>query len=309
MLTQGIRLLNFDGSLKCQQKLILNYSPQILELEDLGPAARLWMSQRTVNLIEQRIKKSSSNRVTFLGSGDFHHISSLLINQIDQPISLIVFDFHPDWDILPPRFGCGSWVTQALRNQYIRKTLLIGVSSTDLSWPAIQSANLNSLRKDKLEIYPYFHNPTKIFLREVPENRSLSLKRSLLSTKIFWSKLKDENLKDFFQALILRLPTRKVYISIDKDCLTNEFALTNWEEGKFSLDQLLMMLKIIKDNLDIVGLDITGDYSKSSVLGIIKGAISRLDHPKDIQADKLFQDKINSTNESTNLKILQVLNS
>jgi arginase family enzyme len=309
MLTRDIRLLNFDGSVKSQPKLIFQYHSEVWELEDLGPAARLWMSQRTANLIDQRIRNSSSNRVTFLGSGDFHHLSSLLINQIKEPISLIVFDFHPDWDILPPRLGCGSWVTQALRNQYIQKCLLIGVSSNDLSWPGIQSADLNSLREDKLEVYPFSHNPTTVFLRQVPKNRSLRLKKSLLSTKIFWSELKDNNLEDFFLAQVLRLPTKKVYVSIDKDCLSSDSALTNWEEGKLSLDQLLMMLRIIKEKLDIVGLDITGDYSKISVSGIIKGVVSRLDHPKEIKANKFPQALVTSINETTNLKILDVLNS
>ncbi|MFA5286994.1 MAG: hypothetical protein WC394_01825 [Candidatus Omnitrophota bacterium] len=309
MRIRNISLLNFDGSVKSQQKLISQYNPEVLELEDLGSAARLWMSQRTATLIKGRIQNSSLNRVTFFGSGDFHHLSALLIDQVKEPISLIVFDFHPDWDILPPRLGCGSWVTQALRNRYIQKCLLIGASSNDLSWPGIQSANLNSLRGDRLEIYPYSHNPTTVFLRPVPENRSLRLRESLLSTKIFWSEFKDSNLEDFFLSKILRLPTKKVYVSIDKDCLKSDFALTNWEEGKLSLGQLLIMLKIIKEKLDIVGLDITGDYSKPSISGIIKGLISRLDHPKEIKADKFPQDLITSINESTNLKILDLLSS
>lgn len=309
MLTQDIRILNFDHSVKSQPKLTLQYNPQILELEDLGPRARLWMSQRTADLIDERIRNSSFDRVTFLGSGDFHHLSSLLIGQIKEPISLIVFDFHPDWDILPPRLGCGSWVTQALKNKNIQKCLLIGASSHDLSWPGIQSANLNSLKDNRLEIYPYRHNPTTVFLRKVPENKSLELKKRLFSTKIFWNQLQDNNLKDFFLAQISRLPTKKVYVSIDKDCLKSDAALTNWEEGKLSLDQLLMMLKIVKENLDIAGLDITGDYSKVSVSGKLRGIISRLDHPQEIKAEKLSADLITSINESTNLKILEVLGS
>ena len=297
MLTRNVRILNFDGSVKSQEKLIARFHPEILELEDLGPKARLWMSKETQNLIYKRIESSSSEQVTFLGSGDFHHLSSLLINQIKEPISLIVFDFHPDWDILPPRLGCGSWVTQALRNKLVRKALLIGVSSEDISFPGIQSANLGSLKDERLEIYPYAHHSTTVFLRRVPENKSLKLEKRLLSTKIIWDELKDHNLEDFILAQISNLPTKKVYVSIDKDCLKSDFALTNWEEGKLSLDQLLIMLKIIKEKLDIVGLDITGDYSKISIPGIIKGAISRLDHPKEVKADKFPQDLINSTNE------------
>lgn len=309
MLIQGVRLLNLDGSVKAQQKLLNYYSAEICELEDLGAQVRLWMNRHTADLIEDRIKNSSFNKVTFLGSGDFHNLSCLFTARIQEPVSLIVFDFHPDWDILPPRLGCGSWVTQALRNKFIQKCLLIGVSSEDLSWPGIQSANLNSLRGERLEIYPYLHNPTRVYLRQVSRNSSVSLNKKLLSTKIIWSELKDKNIEEFFLARIQSLPTKKVYVSIDKDCLKSDFALTNWEEGKLSLDQLLTMLKIIKEKLDIVGLDITGDYSKVPAAGIIKGLISRLDHPRDIKADKFPQDFITAINESTNLKILDLLNS
>jgi len=309
MLIQGIRLLDFDGSVKSQNKLILKYNAEVLDLKDLASASRLWMNQRTADLISKRIKGSSFNKATFLGSGDFHHLSSLLLNQINEPLTLIVFDFHPDWDILPPRLGCGSWVTQALKNKYISKCLIIGASSTDLSWPLIQSANLNSLNNDRLEIYPYLHNSTRVFLRNIPENKSVSFQKSFLSTKISWSNLKYKNLDEFFRSLVLALETKKAYVSIDKDCLLNDYALTNWEEGRLSLDQLLIMLRMIKNNLDIVGLDITGDYSKNSAIGIVKGVISRLDHPQVVKADNLPQDFITAINESTNLKILEVLNS
>jgi len=63
--------------------------------------------------IEKRIGAPAEGGVSFLGSGDFHHISNILIGRINQPLSVVVFDHHPDWDTLPPRFGCGSWVTES----------------------------------------------------------------------------------------------------------------------------------------------------------------------------------------------------
>ena len=108
------------------------------------------MSAKTSALISQRIINSPKNRITFLGSGDFHHISSNLINQFNQPCSLIVFDYHPDWDILPPRKGCGSWVSEVLKNKNIKKIILIGVSSSDISTLNIQSANLASLKDNRV---------------------------------------------------------------------------------------------------------------------------------------------------------------
>ncbi len=118
---------------------------------------------------------------------------------------------------------------------------------------------------------------------------------------------KNKNLKDFFSSIISRLSEKNVYLSIDKDCLDNKSAITNWEEGKLSIEELLLMLKMIKENLNIVGLDITGDYSKVSVRGALKIFFSRLDHPKEVRAEKIPQEEITGINERANLKILENL--
>ena len=307
MLSQNIRILDFDGSLTKQQNLLSRYVHQIISLKDLGPRARLWMDSCTSRNIQEYLKEDSRGAVTFFGSGDFHHLSSLLLSQFQEPLSLIVFDFHPDWDILPPRMGCGSWVTRSLRKENILKCFLIVVSSKDISYPWIQSGNLNLLKNNRLEIYPYAHGPTPVFLKKIPENISIRLEKGLLGSRIYWDEMRGKDLKEFFLSLIKRLPARNVYVSIDKDCLRNEYALTNWEEGRLSLDELLLMLRLIKENLEIVGLDITGDYSRVSVSGSLKGILSRLDHPKEVEAGKFPEEAVTSINETTNLRILDTL--
>lgn len=309
MLNNPICILNFDDSLIKQEKLLLQYKPKILDLKDIAPRVRLWMDTKTKKDIEARIKDGAENRISFLGSGDFHHISQILINQIEEPVSLIVFDLHPDWDTLPPRFGCGSWLTQSLKNKNILKCILIGVSSSDISNIRLQTGNLASLKNNRVEIYPYSHRPSLVFFKSVPENISIKVKKGFLYNRIYWNELKERNLTEFFLSIVKRIPTKQVYVSIDKDCLKKEYALTNWEEGLLSLDQLLLMLKIIKDNLDIVGMDLAGDYSKISISGKFKTILSRLDHPKDIDADGFSECFITATNESTNLKILELLQS
>jgi len=304
----NIRILDFDASLTCQKNLLTEYHPEIIDFKDLSCSARLWMDKRTSEAIRYRIGELTGG-ISLFGSGDFHHISSLFTDKINDPATLIVFDLHPDWDILPPYLGCGSWVSRALRNKNIVKCLLIGPSSCDIYFPCIQSGNLKSLEDNRVEIYPYKSTASLVLLRKVPYNKSIRLKRGLLSAKIFWHDLEKENLRNFFSSAISELPTKKVYVSIDKDCLKNEYALTNWEEGMFSLDQLLMMLKLIKDNLDIIGLDITGEYSKCAYVQRWKGVVSRLDHPKNVKAETLEESTVSSVNETTNLKLLSVLKS
>jgi hypothetical protein len=96
-------------------------------------------------------------------------------------------------------------------------------------------------------------------------------------------------------------------VSIDKDSLAAEYALTNWEEGFLSLEQLLLALSLIKEKRDIIGADITGEYSIPFSKGRIRSFFSRLDHPKDFTAKEKPQALIDAVNEKTNLKILEAL--
>jgi len=308
VLNSSIRILNFDDSVIKQQGLLSQYKAEIIDLKSVGRQARYWMDSKTKGFIDECIRHSAKDSATFLGSGDFHHISSLLIDQFKDPLSVIIFDHHPDWDTLPPKFGCGSWVSRILEKNNIAKVVLLGVSSDDISGFWIQTGNLASLKNDRLEIFPYAHQPSRVYLRDIPQNNSLILEKKYLSTIIRWQELKNKNLEEFFLQLINRLPAKKVYISIDKDCLKPDYALTNWEEGYFGIEELLMFLGMAKRKLDIVGVDITGDYSLPLVAGKMKAFFSRLDHPKDYAAKDKPEGLINSVNQKTNLRILEVLN-
>jgi len=309
MLNKPLRVLNFDDSVIKQRNLICRYNPQIIDLKGIAPQARFWMSPKIRDEIKKQIPASPENAISLIGSGDFHHLSQLLISQFMAPLSVIVFDFHPDWDKLPPRLGCGSWVSESLKNPNIVKFILAGVSSTDISTGYLESANLGSLRDNRVEIYPYSHDPSLVFLRRIPQNISLKVRNFILFKMIYWSQLKGRELLGFFASLLEHLPVKRVYISIDKDCLRKEYALTNWEEGLMSLDELLAVLKLIKEKLEIVGADIVGDYSPVRVKGRLKAILSRLDHPRGIEAQKYPEYHISAINEKTNLQIIETLNS
>jgi len=305
MLDKSIRVLNFDNSVIQQSKLLSQYQAEIIDFTSFASSARFYMSGALRKGIADSLAPQRKKYAAFLGSGDFHHISEIITSQIDEPVCLIVFDFHPDWDTLPPRFGCGSWVSQVLKNKNILKVLLLGMGSQDLCAAALQTANLASLSDNRLEIYPYRHKPSRVYFKRVPENHSITARKGFFSSKIIWHELEKEDLSEFTLKLIKRLPSQKIYISIDKDCLKKEFALTNWEEGALHLDQLLTMVKLMRKNLDIIGLDVVGDYSLPVISDKLKGFLSRLDHPKGPVVDNYPAEVISRVNEQTNLKILQ----
>ena len=304
-----IRILNFDDSVTRQKRLLADYDAEIIDMRDLGPGARFWMNRGVASKIEKRLPSRPTRTVTFLGSGDFHNVTDMLISRYDEPICVIDFDFHPDWDILFPMPHCGSWAARAMRRPNVLKLIMLGVSSRDLLPFSIHTGDLGSLKDDRIEIYPYSQKPAYVFLRRVPQNISIATTRYPFVTKILWNGLKDKNITEFLLHIIKRLPSKKVYVTVDKDCLRADYALTNWEEGAFSLDDLLVMLKILKDNLDIVGMDITGDYSAIQLAGIFKRFASYLDHTKRLKASELALSRIDEINERTNLKILELINS
>lgn len=64
-----------------------------------------------------------------------------------------------------------------------------------------------------------------------------------------------------------------VYISIDKDVLRKQDAVTDWSQGDMSLLQLQAVLRIIFAHEKVIGVDITGECSATlDYFDEIKGA-------------------------------------
>jgi len=306
MLLRHVRILNFDNSITQQKNFIKSYNPTIVDLSHLGLACRLWPNKAQADEIRRSLDPDLKNSVTLLGSGDFHYVSSLLIEQFQEPFSVILFDHHPDWDIMPPKLGCGAWVSRVVEKSAVTKVILLGMASSDLSTLGLMTGNLSSLNNNRVEIYPYSYSPL-VSLRRVPKNASVEVRKGVFSSKLYWKELKGRDLKSSFGDILKRVPTSRVYVSIDKDCLRADDALTNWEEGRLKLEELLAMLRLIKEHRDIIALDITGDYSPVVVSGFWKRIACGLDHPKDYTAYGKSQELITSINEKTNQKILETL--
>jgi len=75
----------------------------------------------------------------------------------------------------------------------------------------------------------------------------------------------------------------------------------------FSLDELLLMIRLIKDRREIIGSDITGDRSRILVKGLFKKMLSYIDHPKETRHHDLGEPEITAVNEETNLRILEAI--
>ena len=196
------------------------------------------------------------------GSGDFHHLSALFVRRVSGPVTVISFDNHPDWDIRPPRWCCGGWVNRALELDSVRRISVWGCGNFECWWPAQIFGNRSAEREGRLEVHPW---------ADARAEREKSRRGAILRGT--W--------KTRFAEFLPTLRDAKLYITIDLDCLVREAAITNWENGRFTLDDVAWALAQLRSaNLVIAGGDICGAFSKPVYARCTQRFIAGLDHPK-----------------------------
>jgi hypothetical protein len=71
-----------------------------------------------------------------------------------------------------------------------------------------------------------------------------------------------------------------VYITIDLDCLRAEDAVTNWESGRFALDDVAWAITQLRAKAKIVAGDICGAFSPPKYARAKQRFAAAVDHPK-----------------------------
>jgi arginase family enzyme len=195
------------------------------------------------------------------GSGDFHHLTALWIRRVAQPLVVVSFDNHPDWDIRPPKWCAGSWVNRALELPHVERVSIWGCGNFECWWPGQIFGNRRAERSGKLEVHPWAdERPMK------DRQRRGAILR--------------ENWREHFEKFARNLGGANVYVTIDLDCLRNEEAITNWESGRFTIVDLAWALQTLRDNCRIIAGDICGAFSEPSYARWKQKFASEMDHPK-----------------------------
>lgn len=277
-----ICLLHLDNALKLQKDFMAtcerNGAKQI-EAEEIGSAVRLWATRAKFAILREKISEyfatAKEPQLLFMGSGDFHHATALLLEETlkkyDEKITLIHFDNHPDFVKSNLVTSCGSWVNVAAQHPKIEKIITIGVCSKDLQNAKRMGGNLSLIESGKLVILPYKE-------------------------------------KQDMDNLLSYIPTKNVYITIDKDVLASEDITSNWDQGMMRLPYLLRVLREIGTNHKIIGADVNGDYSVAKYSGnllikLLKNAERLMDQPR----EKPDMAKAIALNSASNHAILEVL--
>ena len=247
-----LTLLHVDDALESQPDFICackNADAELIWVTQEASAIRLWGKQQELDdfceaLVKQLSGDPAEPRLTFMGSGDFHHITAFLVafaleNQT-APITLIHFDNH----------------NRALEFRKIEKIITLGVCSHDLKRPEWKSANLTPLSQGLLELYPYDHASSRV-RRDYGSGASFEQK----SGALHWKTIRRMGEQNFIEYLLSRIKTKSVYLTIDKDVLAREDAITNWDQGSMRMPYLLSLVKEIGKRHAVIEADVTGDYS------------------------------------------------
>ena len=184
-------------------------------------------------IIENRDNSTNAPDIHFFDNGNYHYMSKLWTDRVQEPFTLIVFDHHPDMQ--PPRFGgilsCGGWVKEVLdNNKFIQSVIIIGVK--DELVETVREELSQSGESSILEKVSFIKESE---LSTLPSQTSLSSFLSRLSSQ------------------------HSLYISIDKDALSPTYAATNWDQGSLTLDALKNCITTLAAGRKILGIDICGE--------------------------------------------------
>src|SRR5262245_6821642 len=97
-----IRIVDLDGSICRQSNLVERCTPSMYDLRRWGLQLRLGCRFGRFARFERELAgligfQDLEPALTWLGSGDFHHVSLALLRRQARPFNLLVIDKHPDW--------------------------------------------------------------------------------------------------------------------------------------------------------------------------------------------------------------------
>ena len=202
----------------------------------------MYCSKEANKRIWEKIKPYGIQGIHYIDSGNYHYISKIITDHIDEPFGLVMYDHHTDMQIpmVPGMMSCGDWAGQALsQNKNLRQLVIVGPPEKDIdqtleSYNGSQSGRLLIFSAEDLH-GGLFENKLKLIRTDLP-----------------------------------------LYISIDKDVLGTEDCETNWSQGNMSIGGLERLLGIFlggqgeERNSDACRNDerYAGDIRHSRILGV-----------------------------------------
>ena len=225
-----------------------------------GPRIRFSAPAAEIERFDEEVKPRLAPFVVY-GSGDFHHLTALWLRRLTSLTTVVSFDNHPDWDIRPPKWACGGWVNRALELTQIEKVSVWGCGNFECWWPGRIFGNNRAERSGRLEVHPWADDRTA---------KERTRRGAILQS----------NWREKFKRFTDSLAGRDVYVTVDLDCLREDEAVTNWENGRFTVEDVAWAIAGLTEKNRIVGGDICGAWSAPVFARWKQRFASEMDHPK-----------------------------
>ena len=169
-------------------------------------------------------------------TGDYHYLSRFWLEKVaaemgDDPFALVLFDHHPDMQ--EPAFGqvlsCGGWARDAFQGiPNLTQVLMVGVN------PDLELEILDLVFDGVLAV-------TSEDLRHTGDGLSADV-------------------LEMFSLLEPRIP---IYVSVDLDVITTEYARTDWDQGRMTLAQLEAAVLRATAGHRLLGADVCGGLTRA----------------------------------------------
>src|SRR5436305_12647621 len=153
------RVLELDGSIVRQSRLLRRLGAATFPLRDWGPHIRLgcgtWAFRRFERDLDALAGPESPGRpcLTWYGSGDFHHVSLALVRRLPASCNLLVLDNHPDWMVGVPFLHCGTWLYHAARLSTVQRIFHVGGNVDFDNWYRWM-APWSRIRSGRIVVFP-----------------------------------------------------------------------------------------------------------------------------------------------------------
>lgn len=237
----GIVIMDFSGIYE-EEQFWKNEKVSWVNARDIS-GTNCYCDGEALERLREKIADFPAGGIHFIDSGNYHYMSRIWLEKLETPFRLLVFDNHTDMQ--PPAFGgllsCGGWIASALEElENLKEVVLVGPD--EAAYDQVEAAMKKKVR----------------FL----SREELAVKRSGEGGV-------PGGTEAFFRELSGELP---LYISVDKDVLSQEDASANWSQGDMTLEELKGCLETVFLHFEemggrIAGVDICGEQSPEEKAG------------------------------------------
>lgn len=198
---------------------------EFIDCRDI-PGTDMYCTEYAKDVLNKRLKSYPPRGIHFIDSGNYHYMTKFFVEKINTPFSLVLFDFHNDMQrpLLGNLTSCGSWARELIdSNEYLQQLILIG-----------------------------------------PEEKTIEAADIKNRKKLIGISIEDIEAKAYMPILENKFNSSyPIYISIDKDVLSEQYARTNWNQGTMSLKILEELIEGFFEHTKVIGVDVCGENSKT----------------------------------------------